>query len=154
MVRRYRQSDLNSIFELFHDTVHAINARDYSEEQLDAWAPAVVDLDTWHQRLHSSVTYVSVENSIVIGFGNLTEGVWIDMLYTHKEYQRKGVASSILSTLIQVARSENLATLHTESSITAKPFFEMHGFYVEKEQEKAHNGSAFRNFVMKKELPG
>lgn len=31
--------DARAAAELFHETVHAVNARDYTSEQLDAWAP-------------------------------------------------------------------------------------------------------------------
>ena len=32
---------------LFYETVHAVNARDYTPQQLDAWATGEVDLDAW-----------------------------------------------------------------------------------------------------------
>ena len=37
-IRPYRSSDCPALAELFYQTVHAVNARDYSPEQLDAWA--------------------------------------------------------------------------------------------------------------------
>ena len=36
-IRRYEPDDLSQITALFYDTVHAVNAADYSPEQLDAW---------------------------------------------------------------------------------------------------------------------
>ncbi len=36
-VRRYRESDLAEVAELFYETVHSVNAADYTEEQLSAW---------------------------------------------------------------------------------------------------------------------
>ena len=34
----YRPADCRELAELFYDTVHTINAGDYTEEQLTAWA--------------------------------------------------------------------------------------------------------------------
>ena len=33
--------------ELFYQTVHSVNAKDYTKEQLDAWAIGEVDLQAW-----------------------------------------------------------------------------------------------------------
>jgi putative acetyltransferase len=43
IVRDYRAADAPALARLFHDTVHAIAARDYTPDQLRAWSPAVPD---------------------------------------------------------------------------------------------------------------
>lgn len=35
-IRAYRREDIKEIAELFYNTVHTVNAADYTEEQLDA----------------------------------------------------------------------------------------------------------------------
>lgn len=44
-IREYRPSDCRELAELFYHTVHTVNAKDYSPEQLDAWAAGQVDLE-------------------------------------------------------------------------------------------------------------
>ena len=44
ILRPYRPSDLRELAELFYDTVHTVNAGDYTAEQLDAWADGAPDL--------------------------------------------------------------------------------------------------------------
>ncbi|QLH35441.1 MAG: hypothetical protein HWD61_04180 [Parachlamydiaceae bacterium] len=36
-VRPYQMSDQDQIEQLFYDTVHEINSRDYSQEQINLW---------------------------------------------------------------------------------------------------------------------
>lgn len=36
-VREYQTSDCGELAELFYNTVHTINTRDYSKGQLDVW---------------------------------------------------------------------------------------------------------------------
>ena len=36
--RMYRSEDCKEIIELFYNTVHSVNAKDYNEAQLDVWA--------------------------------------------------------------------------------------------------------------------
>ena len=45
ILRKYRTEDCESIAELFYETVHSVNAADYTPEQLDVWATGKVDLE-------------------------------------------------------------------------------------------------------------
>ena len=45
LIRNYQPSDCTEMAELFYNTVHTINAKDYTKEQLDAWASGQVDLE-------------------------------------------------------------------------------------------------------------
>ena len=69
---------------LFHETVHAINARDYSLSQLDAWAPRE---ETQRQKiiekLRQQEGVAARERGILIGFGPLCED-GVDMLSSTK----------------------------------------------------------------------
>ena len=42
-IRNYASEDCLILARLFYDTVHTVNARDYTPEQLEAWAPAPPD---------------------------------------------------------------------------------------------------------------
>ena len=46
-IREYKSTDIGQIARLFHDTVHAVNHRDYTPEQLRAWATGRVDEEAW-----------------------------------------------------------------------------------------------------------
>ena len=45
IIREYQQDDCKEITELFYNTVHTVNSKDYTEEQLIAWATGKVDLE-------------------------------------------------------------------------------------------------------------
>ena len=38
-MRRYQPEDCAALAKLFYDTVHSVNAKDYTLPQLVAWAP-------------------------------------------------------------------------------------------------------------------
>ena len=46
-IRAYQRSDVREIMQLFWDTVHTVNRADYSEQQLDAWAPKTMAVKQW-----------------------------------------------------------------------------------------------------------
>ena len=68
-IRKYRPSDCRELAELFYDTVHTVNAGDYTKEQLDAWATGHVDLEAWDRSFREHHTLVALEDGAVIGFG-------------------------------------------------------------------------------------
>lgn len=150
-IRIYEIADTKEIMKLFYDTIHEVNIRDYTEEQVAAWAPANMDIEVWIKSLGSKFTYVAEEDKI-IGFGELEANGHIDRFYCHKDFQRKGVGKKILEQIELKAKSLGVEKLFTEASITAKPFFESQGFIVIKKQEVERRGQKLINFVMKKDF--
>ena len=59
-IRAYRQEDIKEIAELFYNTVHTVNAADYTEKQLDAWADRNIDLAAWDRSFQEHMTLVAV----------------------------------------------------------------------------------------------
>ncbi len=45
-LRTYRSEDCLEMAHLFYETVHTVNAKDYTQEQLNVWAAGDVDLIT------------------------------------------------------------------------------------------------------------
>ena len=46
-IRKYKSSDCEQLSDLFYQTVHNINAKDYTKGQLDVWATGNVNLEEW-----------------------------------------------------------------------------------------------------------
>ncbi|MGN0377986.1 MAG: GNAT family N-acetyltransferase [Butyrivibrio sp.] len=144
-IRNYQSSDCGRIAELFYNTVHTINARDYSGEQLDAWASGNVDLEEWDKSFSEHFTLVAVMEDIIVGFGDIDRTGYLDRLYVHKDYQNRGIASAICDRLEQAVGTERIIT---HASITAKKFFENRGYIVVKEQQVIRRGVRLTNYVM------
>lgn len=52
-IREYKPDDCKEITELFFNTVHTVNAKDYSKEQLDVWAPEIPDFEKWKNPINN-----------------------------------------------------------------------------------------------------
>ena len=70
-IRRYKSVDLRQISRLFYETVHAVNIKDYTKEQINAWATGRIDLKEWDASFQRHITYVVTENDLVVGFGDI-----------------------------------------------------------------------------------
>lgn len=148
-LRKYKESDCDEIIALFRDTVHKVNARDYTREQLDAWAPSHADKETWHQSLSRNYTIVATDHGHIVGFGDMSSSGYLDHLFVHALFQRRGIATAICSRLEAACPGK----VSTEASITARPFFEKRGYVVIRKQEVERHGIKLVNFVMKKQFP-
>ncbi len=151
-IRTYEIGDTEKIVKLFYDTVHEINIRDYTTAQVDAWAPADTDIQTWRQSLSNSFTFVAEEGDIIAGFGELEINGHIDRFYCHKNFQRQGIGTLILTQIKSKAQDLGINKLLTEASITARHFFETHGFMMIRKQEVERRGQKFINFAMEKDI--
>lgn len=147
LIREYQPDDCREMAELFYKTVHTVNAGDYTEEQLDAWASGEVDLDKWNQLFLEHYSIVAIEDGIIAGFGDIDKTGYLDRLYVHKDYQRQGIASAICDKLEREAQGRVV----THASITARPFFEKRGYKLIKEQQVKRRGVFLTNFVMGKD---
>lgn len=145
-IREYRSTDCKEIAELFYNTVHTINAADYSKEQLDVWATGTVDLEQWDQSLQEHFTVVALDGETIIGFGDIDRTGYLDRLYVHMDFQGMGIATSICDRLEQGSPG----TITTHAFITARPFFEKRGYRVVKSQQVERQGILLANYVMEK----
>lgn len=151
-LRRGRADDALTIARLFRDTVHAVNRQDYSEAHLDAWAPYQVDLEHWRVVIESSYFMVAVSGGMVVGFANLDGDDYVDQLFVHKDLLRKRIGTKLVEEIEREAKRRDAARLWTQSSITARKFFERRGFATLQAQRVTYNGQIFDNFAMEKRL--
>mgnify|MGYP005773343701 CR=1 FL=1 len=66
IIRGYLPSDCTQIAQLFYDTVHSVNAADYTSEQLDAWADGHVDLEAWDNSFREHFTLVACDGKEIV----------------------------------------------------------------------------------------
>ncbi len=146
----YRTEDGESLAALFYDTVHHINAGDYTREQLDAWATGRVDLEEWDRRFLRHNSVVAWLAGEPVGFADMDETGYLDRLFIHKDHQRHGIATLLCDWL---EREAAVSRFTTHASITARPFFEKRGYRVVREQLVEVRGILLKNYMMEKFLP-
>ncbi len=148
IIRRYQPLDCIELAELFYNTVHTVNAKDYTKEQLDVWATGQVDLEKWNESFLQHYSIVALDNETIIGFGDISDTGYLDRLFVHKDYQKQGIATAICDKLELLAHE----VIVTHASITARTFFEKRKFKVMKQQQIERKGIVLTNFIMEKRL--
>ena len=145
-IRNYTSSDVDEVIKLFYDTVHTVNASDYTSEQLDAWAPKQIDAAAWDASLKGRHAVLAVEHGKIIGFGDIDADGYLDRLYVHADHIGRGVGTAICRELKNAVHGN----IFTHASVTARPFFEKMGYAVVKEQLVIRRGISLKNYVMEK----
>ena len=69
-IRAYQSKDCAALAALFYNTVHTVNARDYTQAQLDVWATGHVDLAAWDRSFLAHNTFVAELDGVIAGFGD------------------------------------------------------------------------------------
>lgn len=154
ILSEYRPGEAAALVRLFYGTVHSVCLGDYTQEQVDAWADGKADPAVWEQAFLQRQTLVARVDGEIAGFADL-DGDYLDRLYVHRDYQRRGVAAALAQALEQRAAEKGFERITAHVSITARPFFEKRGWKVVREQQVERSGVFLTNFVMEKALaPG
>ena len=149
IIRQYTPDDAQYLANIYYHTIHTINSRDYSEEQVNAWAPSSsLELTGWMKKWETMIPLVAIKDNKIVGFAEFESNGHIDCFYVHHEDQGCGVGSSLMKEIFNKANALKLKRVFAEVSITAKPFFESKGFKVVKQQNVTIRGIELTNFIM------
>ncbi|MGV3484599.1 MAG: GNAT family N-acetyltransferase [Planctomycetaceae bacterium] len=147
-LRTFAAADALACWQLFQDTVQRVNGRDYSPEQIAAWANRSANPDSWCRRFEGKIAYVVEHDASIVGFADMTHDGYLDRLFVSADHQRMGVATLLMDAVQATAAQWHLPRIHTQASITAKPFFLSRGFVVVSEQTVECRGVRLTNFLM------
>ncbi len=152
-VREYRGRDATALADIYYNTIHRVNARDYSTAQINAWAPLEGrDHTEWKIRFTRTRPFVAESRGQIVGFAELERNGHIDCFYCHHGHQRKGVGSALMNKIVATAKDREVSKLYAEVSTTAKPFFDSFGFRVVRDENVVMRGLSIPRILMQLEL--
>lgn len=149
-IRRYQAGDEIELRKIFFHTIRNINIKDYSKEQVTAWAPDEFDATQWQERVSAINPFIATIDHHIVGYADIQPDGHIDHFFCHWQHQGQGVGKTLMQTILSQAKHNNINRLYSHASITAKPFFEHFGFTMVKQQSVEIRGQILTNFVMEK----
>lgn len=148
----YKSDFAKEIADLFHDSVHFIASEDYTEEELNEWAPTPINYEYWKKRLDLKKPFVAINDGKIVGFAELELNGHIDCFYIHKDFKRLGIGKELMNVIEKDAKLNGCLKLFSEVSITAKPFFSSLGFKSIKPNLVKKGKITLKNYLMEKIL--
>jgi putative acetyltransferase len=150
--RQYKTNDLSRVMETYTASVRVLAAPYYSAEQLAAWAPIPPDETRWRERLAALHTIVMEADGLVAGFASYTRAGYLDFLFTHPAFARRGIASRLYHRVESELIALGAPIVTTLASLAGRPFFDRHGFQLDSEESVECRGIHLRRFAMHKPL--
>lgn len=153
-LRAYTADDAEATAVIFLRAVRETAPVHYTPEQVAAWAADYDDLDSWAAARSAADTLLAVMGGHVVGFSDLDDRGYIDMLFVDPDVGRQGVASGLLRSVVAMARERGLPALTTFASLTSRPVFERQGFVVTGERYFGEGEGSAKTYAMRCALDG
>jgi putative acetyltransferase len=151
-IRRFQPGEELALFEVFYSAIHLIARNDYSEEQLNAWAPLDLDRELWVDRINGINPFVAEIDGQPVGYADVQLNGYIDHFFVCGHHSRQGVGKALMDVIHSEAKRLNLTELTSNVSQTAQPFFDRFGFVIVERKKSVIRGIELRNALMRKEL--
>jgi putative acetyltransferase len=150
-IRLTKPQDYAGIARLHRATIRNVNSKDYPADIIKIWSGRT-NAKRFRDSAHKCKRWVAVEKDRVVGFvdhGNDDE-LW--GLYVHKDYVGKGIGTRLLKIAEDSLKRQGVKVVKIKSTITAKRFYEKHGYKVVKKALHAVEGKKLRIYVMIKKI--
>ncbi|MFD2565074.1 GNAT family N-acetyltransferase [Aquimarina rubra] len=139
-ISRATDSDLPLMQRLFYQTVTIYGSKIFTKEEVKIFSRLALDKNHWTQKFIEDYIYNVKLNGEVIGSFSLSKDGVIEYIFVHQNYQGRGIAKKLYSTLEEVAREAGINSLSTRINLNTKDFFEKNGFKIIKNAEKVSGG--------------
>ncbi|MES1265158.1 MAG: GNAT family N-acetyltransferase [Variovorax sp.] len=139
---------------MYFTAIHEIASSDYSPGQLDAWAPADLDPALWASRVQGIRPFVALLGDEIVGYADVQHDGYIDHFFVSGAHPRQGIGTRLMARIHEEARLLGLTELTSDVSMTAEPFFALHGFKVVERRFPVRRGVTLQNALMRKALDG
>lgn len=151
-IRRSRPGEEAALFEIYHSAIHLVAIRDYTPEQVEAWAPRDLDAALWQRRIRGIDPFVAERGGQLPGYADLQPDGYIDHFFVSGRHPRQGIGSMLMTHILQQAADRGMAELGSDVSRTAQPFFAKFGFVVTEQRLPELRGVVIPNARMRRRM--
>lgn len=142
-ITKYETQFLDDIVKTFLLSIQRTCNVDYNSKQIDAWTSNINKIK-WDEMFSNHYTLLAMYKNNVIGFGDISNDGYLNMLYVNPDFQNKGIATFICEELEKYVKKD----IVVDVSVTAKSFFLKRGYEIIKQQRVIRKGVELTNFKM------
>ena len=149
-IRHFQPGEELDLFEVYYSAIHLVARRDYTENQVNAWAPSNLDHDLWVKRIRGINPFVVEIDNELVGYADVQASGYIDHFFVSGNHPRKGIGGALMQAIEVEAGRVNIAELTSDVSRTAQLFFEKFGFVVVELRKPVIRGVEVPHALMRK----
>ena len=131
VVRAVTEEDLPAACDVMRKSIRALCAKDHNNDEaiLSAWLKdKTVDALRPHVTSETNLSVVVLRGGIISGLGLITRNGELCLCYVAPEATGLGCGAAILDALERQATSWGLKRIFLTSTVTARGFYEHHGY--------------------------
>jgi putative acetyltransferase len=154
-LRPFRPGDEGALRAVFTSAIREVASRDYTPQEIDAWAPLewdADDLEDWAKRMHGLQPFVAEIGDRIVGYADLQPSGYIDHFFVAGQAGGQGVGGALMRRIVAEAGARGLAELTSHVSLTAQPFYAHFGFEILEQCRPVIGDVELRNALMRKRL--
>ena len=151
-IRQFQTGDEEALFDVFFSSIHQIASKDYTAEQVNAWAPVGRDPESWAARMRTLQPFVVEIGGVIVGYADVRSDGYIDHFFVSGGYSRRGVGKMLMERIHEETVRLSIHELTADVSKTAEPFFVRYGFQVVERRFPVRKGVTLQNALMRKVL--
>lgn len=151
LIRRCVEGEESALFDVYYSAIHLIASRNYTTEQVLAWAPRDLDATLWREKMRSIKPFVAELDGKLVGYADVQPNGYIDHFFVSGTHPRMGIGSLLMRHILSQAQELEIATLTSDVSRTAQSFFEAFGFVVVEQRSPVLRGVTIPNALMRRD---
>lgn len=152
LIRRYREGEEPALFDVYYSAIHLVASRDYTSQQIEAWAPRDLNALLWERRIQGINPFVAELDGTVLAYADVQASGYIDHFFVSGTHPRRGLGTMLMTRILEEAARLELRELTSDVSRTAQGFFERFGFGVVEQRNPVLNGITIPNVLMRLEI--
>ena len=151
-LRDFRPGDEPALRAVFESAIHEVARRDYTQQQVDAWAPRDFDPGPWAKRMQGIAPFVAEREGQVVAYADVQANGYIDHFFVSAKAGKQGVGGLLMRRIHERAAELGIAVLTSEVSRTAQPFYRHFGFEIVDHHSNVVRGVELQYASMRKVL--
>jgi len=151
-LRKFRLGDEAQLWKVFRSAIHEVASRDYSQAEVDAWAPREFDRSLWARRVQGIDPFVVELDGVIVAYADVQPNGYIDHFFVAAAANGLGIGRRLMERIHDRARELGIAELTSEVSRTAQPFYRHFGFEIVDRHVKDVRGVGIEYAAMRKLL--
>lgn len=151
-LRQFRPGDEPALRAVYQSAIHDVAIRDYTQAQVDAWAPPGFDPDLWARRMQGIAPFVVERDGQIVAYADVQPSGYIDHFFVSAAANGQGIGRRLMERIHERAQKLGLTELTSEVSRTAQPFYKHFGFEIVDLHVKDVRGVGIEYAAMRKVL--
>ena len=140
-IRRLKNDELDAAFTLIWTVFKEFVAPDYTDEGIVCFYDQFIDNRDFRNKFISGYHIMNgaFDDCRLVGVLSISKNAHISCVFVDKNYQRKGIATSLFAKVIAELREQKVDKIKLNASPYAVPFYHAIGF-TDTDKEKVYNG--------------